>query len=507
MVKRLLREIALALLVAAAAAGAAQGTDKTLRMALISAPPTLGNPFGGVGPPSSYVWNALFDTLTTPGDNGDLEPALALTWTPVEPTRWRLTLRPNVTFSNGEPFDANAVVTTLKWLRSDEGRRTNGGAEVFTIADVVAIDAMTVDIVTSRPDAILPKRLTAAAMVAPKAWTALGSEGFAQTPAGTGPFVLKTWKETGNQIVVEANRTSWRAPKIDRIRFLLTPDSVARVQSLLSGRLDVVNFLSPELAAQFEGTDFKTVISPTPQMYGIAFNANRAGGTPVSDTRVRRALNYAVDKVSMTQEMMRGTMRPASQGSTPVTFGYNPALVPYPHDPAKAKQLLAEAGHAKGLNLTAEVVLNGLPGDPAFLQLIQQDLREVGVELEIRATVFPDWLRKYNGGTFDTDLFGLSWNGAPFYDAIRAMAYHSCAKPNAFFCNAALTPLFDASDVEFDVEKRRAMLFDLAARMRDDPPTIYLFEVTDISVIAPHIKDFEMKLRVPVYEKLDITER
>jgi peptide/nickel transport system substrate-binding protein len=507
MVKRLFRDIALVLLATAGAVGAAQGADKTLRMALISAPPTLGNPFGGVGPPSSYVWNALFDTLTTPGDNGDLEPALALTWTPVEPTRWRLTLRPNVVFSNGEPFDAAAVVTTLKWLRSNEGRRTNGGAEVFTIADVVAVDALTADIITSRPDAILPKRLTAAAMVAPKAWTELGPEGFALAPVGTGPFALKTWREAGNQIVVEANRASWRAPKIDAIRFLLTPDSVARVQSLLSGRLDVVNFLSPEMAAQFEGTDFKTVISPTPQMYGIAFNANRAGGTAVGDRRVRQALNYAVDKVSMTAAMMRGTMRPASQGSTPVTFGYNPALKPYPHDSAKAIQLLAEAGYAKGLDLTAEIVLNGLPGDPAFLQLIQQDLHEVGVELEIRATVFPDWLRKYNSGTFETDMFGLSWNGAPFHDSIRAMAYHSCAKPNAFFCDAALTPLFDASDVEFDVEKRRALLFDLAAKMRDDPPAIYLFEVTDISVVAPNIKDFEMKLRVPVYEKLDITQR
>ena len=212
----------------------AQAADKELRMALISAPPTLGNPFGGVGPPSSFVWNTLFDTLTTPGKTGDLEPSLALSWKAVEPTRWRFVLRSGIKFSNGEPMDATAVVTTLKWLTSGPGKSTVVGGEVSNIVDVTMVDTMTVDIVTDKPDAILPKRLTSVAIMAPKAFISLGIEGFAQTPVGTGPFTLNTWKD-GGRIVVAANRASWRKPIIDRIIFTVIPDPTSRIQSILSG--------------------------------------------------------------------------------------------------------------------------------------------------------------------------------------------------------------------------------------------------------------------------------
>lgn len=488
-------------------AASGHAADKELRMALISAPPTKGNPFGGVGPPSSFVWNALFDPLTSPGETGDLIPWLALKWDAVEPTRWRFKLRPNVVFSNGEPFTAESVVTTLKWLRSDEGRRTVVGSEVFTIADVIAEDPLTVDVVTTRPDAILPKRLAAAAMLPPKAWKELGPERFALTPSGTGPFALKTWADTGGRIVLDANRASWRAPVIDRIVFQLTTDSVARVQSMLSDHIDVVNLVSPDLAAQFDGTDYKIVASPTPQVYAVAFDVMREASKAVQDVRVRRALNYAVNKDAIAQIIMHGNMKSASQGSTPVTFGFNPDLKPYPYDPAKARQLLAEAGYGKGLKLVAEVVTNGMAGDSGALAMMQQDLRAVGVDVEIRTPPFPDWLRKYTSHTFDADMFGLSWNGAPAYDAMRALEYHSCAKPNPFFCDPSLKPFYDAADVEFDVEKRRRLLQDLAAKVRDLAPAIFLYEVTDISVISPEIRNFKVRLRVPAYELIDIQRK
>jgi peptide/nickel transport system substrate-binding protein len=490
-----------------ASLGGAQAADKELRMALISAPPTLGNPYGGVGPPSSFVWNALFDALVTPGKTGDLEPALALAWTAVEPTRWRFNLRPNITFSNGEAFDAVAVVTTLKWLTSDAGKRTIVGGEVSNIVDIRAVDAMTVDVLTNKPDAILPKRLTAVSILAPKVLTALGIEGFAQTPVGTGPFVLKTWKEGGGKIVVEANRTSWRKPRIDRIVFTVIPDPTARIQSILSGQIDIVIAISPDQASQFEGTDFQTVISPTSQVYGFAFATTPAKNKSVQDRRVRQALNYAVNKEAITKIVMRGTMQPAGQGATPVTFGYNPKLKPYAYDPAKAKALLAEAGYGQGLKLSSEIVTSGLPGDVGFLPLVQQDLRAVGVELEMRSVLFGDWLRKYTTNTFDTELFALSWNGAPYYDAIRALKYHSCDQPNPFFCDQSWMPAFAATGLEFDVEKRRTLLEDLAVQVQESAPSLYLYEVTDLSIVAPRIRNYDVKLRVPVYETLDIAEK
>jgi peptide/nickel transport system substrate-binding protein len=494
------------LMIAALSALPAHAAEKTLRMALISAPPTLGNPFGGVGPPSSFVWNALYDTLTSPDESGELEPALALSWKAEEPTRWRFMLRPGVTFSNGEPFDSTSVVTTLNWLISDVGRRSIVGGEVSNIVRVSAIDAMTVDILTEKPDAILPKRLTAASMLAPKALTSMGMEAYALTPAGTGPFVLKSWKEGGGQILAEANKTSWRKPRIDRILYTAIPDSTARVQSVLSGRIDITVAISPDQAQQFDGTDFKVVVSPTSQVWAIAYVTTQAKNKALQDVRVRQALNYAVNKEAITDVVMRGTMKPASQGSTPVTFGHDPNLKPYAHDPAKAKALLAEAGYGKGLKLSAEVVTGALPGDAGFLPLVQQDLRAVGVELELRSVMFSDWLRKYNANSFESELFGLSWNAAPYYDAVRAIKYHSCDQPAAFFCDPSWMPDYAATGLEFDVNKRRKLLQELSAKVRDSAPGLFLYEVTDLSVVSPRVKNYDIKLRVPVYETLDIVE-
>lgn len=477
-----------------------------LRMALISAPPSLGNPFGAVGPPSSFVWDALFDPLVAPTETGDLAPALAERWSVEEPNRWRFHLRAGVQFSNGEPFDAHAVAATIAWLIGPEGRRLVVGSEIAGVVGAEVVDPLTIDIRTAAPDAILPKRLTPVAIVAPKAWADLGPDGFAQAPVGTGPFRLESWA-AGGRITLTASPTSWRRPKIDRIIFVITSDPVARVQSLLSRQIDVAVALGPESVAELEGSDFMIVESPTPQVYSIAFNVVGRPQSIIADQRVRQAINYAVDKDAITSVMMRGRMRPAGQGATPITFGYDPDLKPYPHDPDRARRLLADAGVKPGTKLIAEIVTNGLAGGPEFLALVQQDLAKVGILLEIRSVPFADWLRKYVTNSFDVELFGLSWNGAPYYDAVRSAAYFSCAKPAPFFCDPEAMPLFDAAAGEFDVGNRRAILQRLARRLHETAPALFLYEVTDLAVVAPNVGNFRIRTRVPVYEDLVMTEK
>ena len=484
--------------------GSAMAEDKILRMPVTTVPPSLGNPFAANGLPSNFIWAALFDPLVRVNPQGRAEPGLAVSWEPLSPTKWRFALREDVSFSNGEALTADGVKVTFDYLMSDDGRRMIVANEMANITAVDAVDDLTLEITTERPDAILPKRVTSVYIVAPNAWQTLGVDGFAQAPHGTGPFVLQSWSARGGRTRANANPDSWRAPVIDGIDFFALPDQTARVQSLLSGQLDVLVQVPPDVVEQVEFAGFETITTPTPQVFAFAFNVTGYPDAPTADVRVRQALNYAVNKQAIAEIITYGFYEPASQGATPVTDGFNPALTPYSYDPERATALLAEAGYPDGFELSATAVVGSMAGDTAIYALVQQDFRAIGVDLELRGTVFPDWLGKYLANDWDDQMFGLSWNGAPPYDATRAMEYHSCVKSNPFFCDEALTQGLFAVNEEFDPAARERQLKDLAAQFRDAAPSLFLLEIHDIAAIAPRVLNYQSNTRVPVYEVLDL---
>lgn len=490
-------------LVFVAVDASAQATEKTLRMPVISHPPALGNPYMANGLPSALMWFALFDPLVRTNAKGELEPALALSWEAVEPTRWRFALRDGVTFSNGELFNAAAAASVLRWLGSEDGRGQLVASEVRGIVAVNVIDNLTIDIITATPDAILPKRLTAVLMVAPDAWAKLGREEFAQTPSGTGPFRLNSWNRGGAAEVV-ANRNSWRAPKIDRIIFYQIPDETALIQALQSGQVDLTTTLSPDAARELEARGFRTLVTPTAQVLSFAFNLAGTQVEALQDIRVRQALNIAVDRESISDVVMHGTQGAANQPGTSIAFGYDADLAPFPYDLERAKALLAEAGYPDGFKISAEAVVAGNADASLIFQLVAAGLRDIGVEVELRAIVYSDWIRKYTTGTFESDLFSLAWNSEPYYDVIRPMEYYSCAKPMPFFCHEPLMPLLHDTGTTFDEDDRRGQLEALSRAYHEQAPAIFILEVSEIAVIADHVRDYRVRTRVPVYEEINI---
>lgn len=476
---------------------------KTLRMPVISHPPALGNPFMANGLPSALVWYALFDPLVRTDENGALEPALAVSWEAVEPTRWRFQLRDGVRFSNGEVFDAVAAAFVLRWLGSDAGRGQLVASEVSGIVSVDIVDALTLDIVTRKPDAILPKRLTGVMMVAPRAWRDLGKDGFALTPSGTGPFTLTSWNKGGPAEAL-ANPNSWRAPKIDRILFYQIPEETALIQALQSGQVDLTTTVSPEASQDLEKRGFQVSVTPTAQVLAFAINVEGTRNPALKDARVRRALNLAIDREAISETAMLGYMNPAGQPGTPLTYGYDPSLGSFAHDPDQARALMAAAGYADGFKVTAEAVVAGNANASLIYQLVQQGLRDIGVEMELRSIVFSDWISKYTSGTFEADLFSLAWNSEPYYDVIRPLEYYSCAKPLPFFCHEPLMPLLNETGVLFDEAERLKKLQALSQAYHDQAPSIFILEVSEIAVVAPNIRNYRVRTRVPVYEELEI---
>ena len=484
------------------------GGASPLRVAIATLPPSLGNPYVANGTPSTLVWYALFDALTQIDDQGVLQPALATSWRALDEHTWRFELRRDVRFSNGRQFDAQAVVDVLAWLRSEPGRRSVIGNELKGVVDARAAGEYAVEIQTATPDAILPRRLCSVMMVEPDLWRALGPEAFARVPVGTGAYRLATWGDEQQRARVVANPDSWRAPLIDELVFVVSPDRAVRIQALIAGEVDLVPAsIGPGDYGRLADAGFNTLVTAALGVTSLAFRTVREDDSPLKDRRVRQALNYAVDKAAIATHIMQGLVVPAGQPAPRPTPGYNEDVKPYPYDPQRARELLSEAGYPQGFALSIGVVHGFAPGDAETFQTVVQHWREVGVEATITSLTFAAWLRNYLSGTWDVDAFGLTWNAAPYNDPQRPMEYFSCAKSKPFFCDPELAERVAATGREFDEQERIAMLKSLAQAYHDSAPALFLYEQTLLSASRPTVQGLALANRVPVYEKLRLVDR
>ena len=463
--------------------------ETTLRVARNAAPPSLGNPLTSVGQPGSGVWSALFDSLTVIGPSGVLTPGLAESWTLVNDTRWEFKIRPNVTFHNGAPLTAHSIAAIIEYLKSDAGRRFYVSTEVDTIAAVEVRDDLTLALMTTVPDAILPKRMALISIPEPEAWNTLGPEGFAQTPIGTGPFKLRDWGQASGRMIFEAFKESWRAPKtIDVLELWTVADATARVQALLTGQVDVLEAISVDDVALVESAGFKVWDFGGGQVSSIAFRTVGNPDSPLQDVRVRQALNYAVNRALIAEVLFGGRASPASQGASNGTFGYDPALDPIPYDPARAKALLNEAGYGDGFPLTIEVLTGFSTVDTLLYQQVAQDLRAVGVETTVRTPPFASWLRKFQSNDWgDTDAFSLMWDSGAYADAIRPVRNFSCAKAVPFFCDESVMPAIEQTDLIMDPDARKQHLQNVLGMMRETAPALLLTTVSQRMASRPNV--------------------
>jgi peptide/nickel transport system substrate-binding protein len=494
---------AVALWLIAGGAAVAADMNMEIRAGFFGLPPGLGNPYAGSGPPGGYTYPAIFDTLTQVDLQGETQPYLATSWeVQADRTTWHFKLRPGVTFSNGEPFNAAAVVATLNWLvGNDAGKGTPVGKEVKSVASARAINDLTVEIITVKPIPTLPKQIAGAWIVAPKAWVDLGLEGFSANPVGSGPFKVTDF--AGDRADLVAFEGSWRAPKAGRLTIFSLPDNAARAAALVSGQLHFATDLSPDATAQVEAAGGRIDTEAAPRIMGVSLIST--DDSPLQHKAVRQAMNYSVNKDSIVQNLLRGAAVPASQGATHNTFGFNPNVKPYPYDPDKARRLLAEAGFPNGFKMVMEVMVGSFAADREIYTQVAAEFGQIGIEVDLRQIVFADWLKKFLGKrddgriSFAGNAFNMGYQVSPDLDGIRAYQWASCRKEPAYYCNEDEMPLIEAAEQEFDVDKRRTMLQELAAIHADNAPILFIAEMRDFIGVAPSLKNFKNVNRVFTY--------
>jgi peptide/nickel transport system substrate-binding protein len=368
------------------------------------------------------------------------------------------------------------VIKSIALLQSEEGASFYTASEVQDIAGVEALDPLTIEIETKRPDPILPRRANLFWILPPNALAEEGVQSFAQRPIGSGPFQLADWGDRTGSVRFDAFAGSWRAPvAIKTLTIFLMQDPITRLQALRSGQVDIAEQLSFDDIGQLSENLFQTYQKPAPVVSGIAFRVIGNESSPVADQRVRQAMNLAINREEITDYLFKGTVTSSGQGAAPFVNGHNPDVQPWPYDPDRARQLLEEADFDFDRTLKIHVTTGIANNDALIFQIVAQSLQSVGIKVELRSIPYANWLTSFLTNQWgDVDAFSLAWDNSAYFDAIRAETYTGCYKAQPFFCAEETKPRFDAISVEMDAAKRTHMLRDLMAQLHEIAPAIWL---------------------------------
>ncbi|MDX2142220.1 MAG: ABC transporter substrate-binding protein [Rhodospirillaceae bacterium] len=477
--------------------------EQVLRVGITALPPSLFNPYANTGLPYVYVWSAVFDGLTFIDETGTVRPWLATSWRNVDALTWHFDLRQGVVFSDGTPFTAEAVVAVNELLTGPAAVREVVARMMSFLDSARVIDDHTVEIKTKVPTPLLPRYLPQFHIISPTQIRKLGLEGFAKAPVATGPF--KVDRIGPNTIGLSAHRHSWRKPALDGLEFVVNAEASARKLAVLSNRLDIAMNLGPEETASIVeagGHEVSWRDAAVWAYHFIGLTENPTALAPFRDIRVREALNLAVDREAIIDALLMGQSVPATQPAPAEAYGFDPALPPIPHDPDKARRLLAEAGYAKGFKFTMEATVGSSPNDAALHQIVAQNLAAVGVTMEIRPISTNQLIRNVVEGGWTGDAFGLFYNLEPTADVLRPLDTHSCRWHHAWYCNPATTPLIEAAHQEFDEAKGLKLRQEIMAAYRNDWAAIFIHQAVRFAGLAPKVSGLKVVNNVILFDQI-----
>lgn len=475
-----------------------------LRVARTAIPPSRGIPFTAVSQPGVGIWSLIYDTLTRIDNQGNVEPALAISWESVSPTEWIFRLRPDVQFQNGEEFDSSAVVASIDLLKSEEGASFYTASEVQGIVAVKALDPLTILIETEKPDPILHRRASLLWVLPPQALAERGVDSFAQDPIGSGPFQLVEWG--AGTVKFSGFAESWRAPvAIDDLTIFVMQDPVTRLQALRSGQVDVAEQMSSDDVSQLGPDQFQMFNRTAPGVSGLAFRVIGNESSPVSDRRVREAMNLAIDRESIVNNLFQGVVLASGQGAVPSVNGHNPNVKPWPYDPERARTLLEDADFDFNRIIKIQVASGIAGGDSLLYQVVAQNLQAIGIKVELRSIPYANWLTSFLTNEWgDVDAFSLAWDNSAYYDGIRAETYTGCFKAQPFFCAPETKPLIDAISIEMDPQRRTLLLQELMAMLHDIAPAIWLVTGTEFAAAGQNVDGLALTSRGIQYDLVSL---
>ncbi len=458
--------------------------DATLTVRLSLEPSNLDiRRTAGAALEQALIDNVYQGLVTRDADQGNaIVPALASEWT-VSPDglTYTFTLRPGVTFHDGNALTADDVVTSLQTAKDDP--TIADGSDLAGVASIAAPDASTVVLTLAQPDIDFLFTLTGRAGLVFRN----GDTTNLQTAAnGTGPFRVDTWN-TGQSLTLARNDDYWGDKAgVAEVVLDYIPDNSAAVNAAVAGDIDVALEVDPELESQITGTGAFTIESGLTTDKGtLAFNNRRA---PLDDQRVREALRLAIDHDALVQALGYGDTLYGP--IPPLDPGYEDLSGTLAFDPDRSRELLAEAG-AQNLTLTLTIP-NVYPGTIATF--LVSSFADVGVTLQVEQVDFTAWLQDvYTNKDYDLS----------FVRHVEARDFGNWADPSYYFGydNPEVQTLYTQALATTDEQQSADLLAEAARIVSDQDAADWLFLSTPLTAVGTGVADFpknSLNVRLPL---------
>lgn len=506
--------LALLVLLVAAVAGCGGGGDSaesnsTIVVGLQAEPVTL-DPAQMTDFNSTRGGREIFDSLVEFKDGStELEPGLAESWEVSDDgLEYTFKLRQGVKFHDGTPFNADAVKFSIdrqidpKHPYHDTGEFGYADFTFGMVKEVQVVDDYTVKIILKEPFGPFLSNMAmhAACIVSPEAVKEHGKD-FSLNPVGTGPYKFVRW-EPGVEIVLEANEDYWNgAPSVKKLVFRPIVEDQTRLTELEAGNIDfMVGILPDDLQSVKDNKGLQVIEQPGMHTWYLVLNCQQP---PFNDVRVRQAVNYAINKKAIVDNILQGTGTLAKNILPPVIWSYTDDIQQYDYNPEKAKALLKEAGLTDGV-VEIEFFVpesgSGMQQSVAMATAIQSDLEAVGIKTKIQTLEWGSYLDKVFAPSAKEDLIlhEMSWmgdNGDPdnfLYILQSGKQWPPQGFNEAFYKNDKVDQLLDQARKISDQKEREKLYVEAQKLIAADAPLVVIDHETQIVAMKKNIKGFTL---------------
>ncbi len=483
--------------------GQAAAQNKNIVIVLSAEPDSLDGCMASRSVTGRVVKQNITETLVEiDAKDGALKPRLATSWEKVNDLTWRFKLRQGVTFTDGSPFNSATLTKSISRVMDFKELPCENRTKRFGDLHIkgVPVDEFTIDIVTNKPDPIVPTRMTVVTIDSPNTPT----DKMVWDPVGTGPYILDHFTP-GQEAVLKRNDKYWgKKPDVEQAKYIWRNESAVRAAMVKIGEADLTDTIAQQDATDPKA-DFSFLNSET--TYGRIDLTQQ----PLDDRRIRLALNYALDRKSIIGTIFPKDVVPSAQVVFPAVAGHNHELDKkiYPFDQAKARQLIAEA-KAAGVPVDKEIQLLGrisyYPNVNEFGEALQAMYTAVGLNAKLIMMESSVW-SKFNNKPFPEPRAATvllhqhdNNNGDPVFSVFSK---YSCAGNSSTQCNPDLDKLIASATALSGAERTKSWNEVFRFIYEDMVSDIFMFHMVGFTRVGSRINfvpNVSINSEIPIAE-------